>query len=117
MVRMNKYWVAFLVALLAALHLLIVAGSTLSLPIVLLFPGTRWYFLAGIVIVLATWAISSTCPLTDIEKQLREKIKWPQLRGSFTSHYLEKVTGMQLPNIHVAELVYLTLVIAVILLR
>ncbi len=103
---------------LTVVHGLIVIGSTLSLPVVLMFPATKPYYLAGIGIVLFTWFIFSDCPLTMIDERIRARLSWQKLDGDFVMYHLARLTGLRISHrakVRV-ERVYLALVLAVILL-
>ncbi|HUO75517.1 MAG TPA: DUF2784 family protein [Candidatus Paceibacterota bacterium] len=101
------------------LHMLIVIGGTLSLPLVLIYPGTRPFVLIGIIVLLSSWALFTDCPLTTLERRVRDRLRWPQLKGDFFSFYFSKITGLHFPQVvhRYAERVYLMLVIAIIIIR
>ncbi len=100
-------------------HGIIVVGSIISLPMVLLFPGTRWYFFAGAVVVLLTWSLMSNCPLTLLDEGIRRRLGLKSVDGDFLTYYVQKFTGMRIDarKKHVAEKVYLVVVVLVILIR
>jgi hypothetical protein len=116
----KKYMTILLVAVLTIVHGMIVLGSTFSLPVILMFPDTRLYYLAGIAVVLVSWALFSNCPLTVAEQKLRARIHWPQLiKEDFISHYLASLLRVQVPlrAKSIVERVYLVTVLVIILLR
>ena len=117
---LKKFLTILMVAALTIVHGMIVLGSTFSLPVVLIFPDTRLYYLAGIAVVLVSWALFANCPLTIAEQKLRARIHWPQLmKGDFITHHITSLLGVQVPirTRAIVERVYLVAVLIVILLR
>lgn len=116
---MRTAWAVLFVVLLTVLHGLIVVGATLSLPLILMYPWTRTYYLMGIGILLVSWALFADCPLTTIDRKVRAYLRWPQLKEDFTAHYLSMLTGLRVSQRahRYVERAYLLIVIAIILAR
>ena len=116
---MRNFWAILFIVCLTVVHGLIVIGVTLSLPLVLIYPSTRAFYLPGIGLLLVSWMLFSDCPLTTIERKARDYFRWPQLNDDFISHHVSALTGLKISQRahRFAERAYLVLVIAIIIAR
>lgn len=116
---MRNFWAILFMVALTVVHGCIVVLAMLSLPLVLIYPWTRMYYMIGIGILLMTWVLFTDCPLTTVDRRIRSYLQWPQLKEDFTSHYLTALTGLRVykQTHRIAERVYLALVIVIILFR
>ena len=72
-------------------HVVFIAFVAVGSLLVWKWPRLLWSHLAVVAWAAAIVAVGFTCPLTPLEKHLREQAGQPSYDGGFIDHYLEGV--------------------------